>query len=151
MKWNAKDIDIYLKEKKYVDTVVVPLLPIAFEEEMKHTANQGEFIELLALHLERQFKGRMLFLPAFSYLQDVGFEITKVNLSALEKKLLENGFSYVFYLTSDGLWNGHQDEFDGSVIWLPSIPLEHMDEPYKHSIMEDQVNQLLKIIVQKWK
>ncbi|WP_283955948.1 DUF2487 family protein [Heyndrickxia sporothermodurans] len=35
-------------------------------------------------------------------------------------------------------------------MWLPSVPLEHMDEQYKHSIMEDQVKQLINIIVQKW-
>ncbi|WP_433742831.1 YpiF family protein [Falsibacillus pallidus] len=152
MNWNAKDVEVYLKEKKFVDTAVVPLIPISFGDDMKQAANQGEFIELLSLHLERQFKGRMMFMPAFSYLRDEkGNPKGRLgDLIDLESSLKESGFTYVFHLTSDPAWNTHEKDLNGAVVWLPSVPLEHMDEPYKHSIMEDQVNQLLKVIVQKW-
>ena len=35
MKWNGNDIETYLKEKQFIDTAVVPLLPIAIGSEMK--------------------------------------------------------------------------------------------------------------------
>ena len=55
-----------------------------------------------------------------------------------------------FFLTSDS--DGKRSRINSVIglIWVPSIPLENLDEQYKHSIMEDQVKQLLNVIVQKW-
>jgi hypothetical protein len=149
MKWNGKDIDLYLKEKQFIDTAVVPLLPIAIGSEMKQAASQGEFIELLSLHLERQFKGRLLLFPAFTYLNTLEDHQKMDMLQNWEVKLKESGFSHIFYLTSDISWR-EQDKTEGKLIWIPSVPLEHMEEQYKHSILEDQVKQLINIIVQQW-
>jgi hypothetical protein len=41
-------------------------------------------------------------------------------------------------------------ELAGDVIWLPSIPLEHMNEPQKLSVIDSQVKQLLVLFTQKW-
>jgi hypothetical protein len=43
-----------------------------------------------------------------------------------------------------------EDRLEGGLIWLPSLPLEHMDENYRNSILDDQVKQLLNLFVQKW-
>ncbi|MBU5213641.1 MULTISPECIES: YpiF family protein [Heyndrickxia] len=149
MKWNGNDIETYLKEKQFIDTAVVPLLPIAIGSEMKQAASQGEFIELLSLHLERQFKGRLLLFPAFTYLNTLEDHQKMDMLQNWEVKLKESGFSHIFYLTSDISWR-EQDKTEGKLIWIPSVPLEHMEEQYKHSILEDQVKQLINIIVQQW-
>ncbi|MED3654062.1 YpiF family protein [Heyndrickxia sporothermodurans] len=148
MLWNSKDVEVYLKEQQFIDTAVVPLLPISFGHEMKQAASQGEFIDLLSMHLERQFKGRVLLFPAFTYLSTLEKEQQMNMLQNWEVKLKETGFSHIFYLTSDSSWSNQEKIKD--IIWLPSVPLEHMDEQYKHSIMEDQVKQLINIIVQKW-
>ncbi|MDH5159931.1 YpiF family protein [Heyndrickxia oleronia] len=149
MKWNGNDIETYLKEKQFIDTAIVPLLPIAIGSEMKQAASQGEFIELLSLHLERQFKGRLLLFPAFTYLNTLEDHQKMDMLQNWEVKLKESGFSHIFYLTSDISWR-EQDKTEGKLIWIPSVPLEHMEEQYKHSILEDQVKQLINIIVQQW-
>lgn len=149
MNWNGKDVEVYLKEQQFIDTVVVPLLPISFGTEMKQAASQGEFINLLSMHLERQFKGRMLLFPAFTYLTGTDNESLIDRLQSWEVKLKESGFSHIFYLTSDSYWRS-EEKIKNQVIWLPSVPLEHMDEEYKHSILEDQVKQLINIIVQQW-
>lgn len=149
MNWNGKDVEVYLKEQQFIDTVVVPLLPISFGTEMKQAASQGEFINLLSMHLERQFKGRMLLFPAFTYLTGTDNESLIDRLQFWEVKLKESGFSHIFYLTSDSYWRS-EEKIKNQVIWLPSVPLEHMDEEYKHSILEDQVKQLINIIVQQW-
>ncbi|GIN85674.1 hypothetical protein J6TS2_20600 [Heyndrickxia sporothermodurans] len=149
MNWNGKDVELYLKEQQFIDTVVVPLLPISFGTEMKQAASQGEFIDLLCMHLERQFKGRMLLFPAFTYLTNLDHDQKLDILQSWEVKLKESGFSHIFYLTSDSSWRD-QDKVKDQVIWLPSVPLEHMEEQYKHSIIEDQVKQLINIIVQQW-
>ncbi|KQL53714.1 hypothetical protein AN964_09510 [Heyndrickxia shackletonii] len=150
MNWNGKDVELYLKEKQFIDTAIVPLLPVSFGENLKQSASQGEFITLLTLHLERQFRGRMLLFPPLTYLSE-SENMKKLNLlQEWEVKLKENEFSHVFYITSDPFWRDRNESFPDNVIWLPSIPLESMEEQFKHSILEDQVKQLINIIVQKW-
>ncbi|KIL48052.1 YpiF family protein [Jeotgalibacillus campisalis] len=150
MLWNAKEISLYLKEKAYIDTIIVPLLPISFSDRTKQEAEQAEFITLLTNLLERQFKGRMLLVPPFTYLSE---EDAQHRLEKLQKWIQEfesRQFDHVFCLTSDSGWKEFESDLDGKLIWMPSIPLEHMEEKYKRKIVDDQVNQLVKLIVQKW-
>ncbi|MGV3465791.1 MAG: YpiF family protein [Heyndrickxia sp.] len=150
MHWNGKDVELYLKEKQFIDTAIIPLIPVSLGENLKHSASQGEFINLLTLHLERQFRGRMLLLPPLTYLSETE-DTAKFNLlHEWEGKIKESDFSHVFYITSDSFWREKNETFSDDVIWLPSIPLENMEEQFKHSILEDQVKQLINIIVQKW-
>ncbi|VEF47978.1 Protein of uncharacterised function (DUF2487) [Bacillus freudenreichii] len=150
MEWKAKDIEVYLQEKEYIDTVVVPLVPIALGHNMKQIVEKGEFIQLLSLHLERQFKGRMLFLPAFTYLSDSEDSQKAERLQEWEEKIKENGVRYTFYLTSDPSWREMEHFAQESLLFVPSIPLDHMDDQFKQSIMEDQVKELMKGIVKGW-
>jgi hypothetical protein len=150
MNWNERDVELYLKEKQYIDTAIVPLLPVTLGENIKQAASQGEFVNLLTLHLERQFRGRMLLLPSLSYLSETEENKKIILLQEWEAKIKESGFSHIFYITSDSSWREMKDVNLSQLIWLPSIPMEHMDEQYKHSILEDQVKQLINIIVQKW-
>lgn len=149
VKWNPQDIEIYSKSKEYVDTAVIPLLPISFDSEMGQDAGMSEFITLVTAQLERQFRGRLLLLPGFSYLK--GIEAEKVtDLLQWESQLLESGFSHVFYLTSDLFWKSEESRFNGSVIWLPAIPLETMQDQQKLSVIESQVKQMLTLFTGKW-
>jgi hypothetical protein len=150
LNWIGKEVEIYLKEKKYIDTAIIPLLPIGFEEEMKTFAGQGEFISLLSMHLEHQFKGRLMLFPAFTYLKSEDKSSQEKRLDDWRTQMKDSGFKYVFFLTSDSDWRFSDNELERSLMWIPSIPLDNMDEKYKHSIMEDQVKQLLNVIVKKW-
>ena len=67
MNWNVKDIEVFEAEKAYIDTAVIPVDSCCIWEGYKVSAAQSEFINLLTLHLERQFKGRMMMSP-FIYL-----------------------------------------------------------------------------------
>lgn len=150
MEWKAKDIEIYLKEKSYIDTAVVPLMPITFGSHMKQIVEKGEFIQLLSLHLERQFKGRMLILPPFTYLNDLadGDKVPLINQWA--KQMKENEMKYIFLLTSDESWRNLADQLSATLLFAASVPLAHLDEKYQQSIMENQVKQLMNEIVQGW-
>ncbi|XXM74185.1 YpiF family protein [Lysinibacillus sphaericus] len=149
MNWNVKDIEVFETEKEYIDTAVIPIVPIDFSGEIKTSAAQSEFISLLTFHLERQFKGRMIMTPAFTYLLGSSEEKAR-ELEEWGSRLKDSGVKHVFFLTSDSNWKKSEQQFQDQLIWVPSIPLEHLDEQYKHSIMEDQVKQLLNVIVQKW-
>lgn len=150
MKWVAKDLDMYLSAKEYVDTIVLPLLPVSFGDDIKQTAAMTEFISLLSVQLERQFKGRLLMLPGYSYIKSLAEDKLINNVKDWEAEFLQQEFKHVFYVTSDSDWKTREDKLSGSVIWLPYLPLEHMDENYRNSILEDQVKQMINLFIKKW-
>ena len=43
MKWNVKDVELYEQAKEYVDTVLIPLIPITFDDQMKQLTSFGKF------------------------------------------------------------------------------------------------------------
>lgn len=150
MKWVSQDIEMFLKEKQYVDTAVLPLLPVSFGDDIKQSVAMTEFISLLSVQLERQFRGRLIMLPGYAYLKSAGEESMISGLGEWEAELKAQGFKHIFLLTSDSMWKSLENRLEGGLIWLPSLPLEHMDENYRNSILDDQVKQLLNLFVQKW-
>lgn len=148
LKWNVKDIELFIREKEYVDTALIPVLPVEFESNMKRAAEQGEFIQLLSMHLERQFKGRLVLFPAFTYLRESEAEWDL--LSSWRTRAKEGGFAHVFFLTADKRWSSLGEEKLGSFFYVPSIPLEHMEEKYKHAAMEDQLKTLIPKMIKNW-
>jgi hypothetical protein len=150
MKWTPQDIETYLNAKEYVDTAVVPLLSVSMGGEMKQSASAAEFITLLTGYLERQFTGRLLLLPPFTYLKSKNGESTISDLKDWEADLVKGEVKHIFYITSDIDWRTWEEELTGTVIWLPSIPLEHMSESQKQSVIDSQVKQLLDLFTQKW-
>ena len=151
MKWIPQDIDMFLQSKEYVDTAVLPLLPVSLGNDMKQTASMCDFITMLSVQLERQFKGRILMFPGLSYLKSAPMDKLQGEVRIWASELIGSGFKHVFYVTSDSSWKAVETELQGSLIWLPSIPLEHMDEGSRNSILEDQVKQLLALFMQSWK
>lgn len=150
MKWAAQDIDMYIKAKEYVDTAVVPLLPVSFGEEMKESASMAEFITLLSVLLERQFAGRLLLLPPFTYLKTEGSEQSNQELKRWSDEVSNSGFKHIFYLTSDSEWKRYEEELEGSLLWVPALPFDQLDDSQKWSMVDSQVKQLLNFFTRKW-
>ncbi|NWQ39799.1 YpiF family protein [Bacillus sp. EB106-08-02-XG196] len=150
MKWVSKDIETYLTAKEYVDTAVIPLYSVSFGNEMKQSASSAEFITLLTSYLERQFTGRLLLLPPFTYLKSDKPEDIIKQMKKWEENIKRNEFKHIFYITSESDWKIYEKELAGSLIWLPSLPLEHLNDQQKISMIESQVKQLLSLFTQKW-
>jgi hypothetical protein len=150
MKWVSKDIETYLTAKEYVDTAVIPLYSVSFGNEMKQSATSAEFITLLTNYLERQFTGRLMLVPPYTYLKNDRYEDIVNGLKKWEDNIEENEFKHIFYITSEIDWKNYEGELKGSLIWLPSLPLEHLNESQKISMIESQVKQLLTLFTQKW-
>jgi hypothetical protein len=148
MRWVAADVEMYQKAAEYVDTAIVPLLPVSFGDDMKQNASMAEFIGILTTQLEKQFKGRIFLFPDFVYIK--GHESSIKALKEWENTLLDKQFKNVFYVTSDSSWRQQEKELTGNLLWLPSLSLEHMQEQQKVAIVEDQVNQLLSLFTEKW-
>ncbi|MGV2938451.1 YpiF family protein [Mesobacillus sp. LC4] len=148
MKWVAADVEMYQKAAEYVDTAIVPLLPVSFGDDMKQNASMAEFTGILTSQLEKQFRGRIFLLPDFVYIK--GNEGSLNALKEWENTLLDKQFKHVFYVTSDSNWRQQEKELIGNVLWLPSLSLEHMQEQQKVAIVDDQVKQLLSLFTEKW-
>lgn len=147
MNWNAKDIEMFLKEKEYIDTAVIVLMPVTFDTNMKRAAEQGEFINLFSMHVEKQFKGRVVILPSFTYVNTPEDEVER--LESWIEKALNGGFSHVFCLTSDNRWQAISEKLE-RLYFIPSIPLEHLEEQYKHSVMEEQLKTFIPKLIKGW-
>jgi hypothetical protein len=150
MKWVSKDIETYLTAKEYVDTAVIPVISVSFGDEMMQSASSAEFITLLTSYLERQFTGRLLLLPPFTYLKSDHPEYIIQQMKKWEENIEKNEFKHIFYITSESDWKIYEKELTGSLIWLPSLPLEHLNDQQKISMIESQVKQLLSLFTQKW-
>lgn len=146
MNWNAKDLDTYLGQKEYIDTLLVPLLKVETNaENMKGSASSAEFLMHLSSFIETQFKGRMMVLPPFTYTQSN--DLQKMG-EVFEQDLKQMDFKHTFYLTTDREWT--EVSLDGEIIWIPSIPLESMDKKLRQTIIEDQLRQVLPALTKKW-
>ncbi|SKA87475.1 Protein of unknown function [Sporosarcina newyorkensis] len=146
MNWVPKDVDTYISQKDYIDTLVVPLISIDTRPEtMKNSASSSEFLMNLSMFIEKQFKGRMMFLPPVSYTQSTDLQQLADTLS---EDLKQSPFTHIFYLTTDSKWTSVT--LEEKVIWLPSIPLETMDNHLRQTIMEDQLRQVLTHFMEEW-
>ncbi|MCK1982442.1 MULTISPECIES: YpiF family protein [Peribacillus] len=149
MKWTAKDLDMYMQSKEYVDTVLIPLVPLSFRGQMKQTGSMNEFLTILSLEIEKQMKGRILLLPTFHYLSD---ELDKVErLKRWADEVKENNFEHVFFLTSDFEWKKEERELENNLVWIPAIPLEGLEIEQAREMIHQQVIQILDIFSYNWK
>lgn len=146
MLFKASDIEHFLTNKAFIDTVIVPLIAIDVEEDkIRQSGSATDYLYSLTGFIEHQFKGRIMLMPACSYLtatrtDDLAF--------TMEKALHEAGFKHVFFMTCDHEWSALQDQLN--VIWLPSIPLESMDDSVRKKILEDQLTQVIPLLSAKW-
>lgn len=146
MNWTAKDMDTYLQQEEYIDTLIVPLLKVeTVSGTMKSSASSSEFLMHLTTFIETQFKGRMMLMPPFAYTQSM--DLTEMG-ATLSGDLSVAPFKHVFFLTTDAAWTSIK--VDGEVIWLPLIPLENMEPQLRKTIIEDQLRQVLPRFTQKW-
>ncbi len=150
MQWGLKDMEKIKQSLEYIDTAVLPLLPVSFREEMGQAGVMTEFISLLALRLERMYRGRILLLPGFSYLKERDAQSLFNEIRQWEEELIREGFKHVFFLTSDPVWRMREKELTGSIIWIPALALQKFNETEQRSILEDQAKQLSPLFLEKW-
>lgn len=150
MKWIPQDIDTFTKAKEFVDTAVIPLVPLDFGEEMRQSAAMSEFIAILTSYLEKQYTGRIVLIPSFTYLKTKNKEELLLELLKWKAQIVQGGFKHIFYITSDIDWKDKEDSLETSLLWMPTIPLENMDDSQKMTIIESQGKQLLNLFIRKW-
>ena len=146
LNWTGKDMNTYLQQKEYIDTLVIPLVKVETNmDNIKTSASSTEFVMHLASLIETQFKGRMMFVPPVVYTS----KTDRANMAQTTlQEFNDTSFKHVFYLTTDHAWS--EIELGGQVIWMPSIPLESMEVSLRQSILEDQLRQILPKFTEQW-
>lgn len=147
MYWNGKDIEIFTAQKEFIDTAIVPLTKLSGAlDQIKQSASSAEFLMSLTAFVEQQFKGRIVMLPPLLYTAAMNQADL---LGKIHEELQVAGFKYIFFMTTDHSWTSLNDLYD--LLWLPSIPLESMDQKMKQAVLGDQLRQIIPILSQKWR
>ncbi|WP_347549863.1 YpiF family protein [Pseudalkalibacillus hwajinpoensis] len=150
MKWTETDIAVYEKEREYVDTAIVPLVPISLTSNIKTIVSMGEYITIISGELERQLKGRLLLIPAVTYLQTESMDERVDRLKQVEAELFKGGMKHIITLTADIDWKQSEGQVESALLWMPAIPLEHMEGQYKMETISAQVKQVLQFVTNTW-
>jgi hypothetical protein len=148
MKWTPKEIAAYNDAKEYIDTVIIPLVPVSVKQNMNQSASMYSFVSMLTAAIEVQFKGRLMLMPPLTYLSSMTMD-DKLKLAEDWQEEAEE-FIHKIFITSDGEWKSRENEIPGSLIWIPSISLEHLDDGQAHAMIMDQVRQLVDIFTAMW-
>ena len=149
MKWTAKDLDMYVQAKEYVDTLLIPLVPLSFGERIKKSGSMNEFITILCMEIEKQMKGRILVMPPFHYLFEDSQKLQV--LKDWEREAKDNGFKHVFFLTADMKWKQHGMDLGEHLVWIPAIPLENLEIDQAREMVSEQVSQIIDMFSFYWK
>jgi hypothetical protein len=147
MDWNVKDIQLYEQSKEYVDTAVIPLIPVSLGADMESAVQKGEFVSLLSYELEREYRGRLLLLPAFTYIAGEK-DMEEKRLRKWEEMIMANGARHIVYVTSDYDWK--ENSLAGTMFWLPALPLHQFEEKAKRDILHSQIREIMTILTEKW-
>lgn len=146
MHWNGKDSAVFLAQKEYIDTAVIPLILIdGSEHGFQFAASAADFTLSLANVIENQFKGRIVLFPSFSYTRSQDKQLV---MKIWKDEINQVGFKHIFFVTSDRDWSTMGEA--ENVIWTPSVPLDSMDQKMRNSVLEDQLRQLIPIFATKW-
>ncbi|ABO67479.1 Conserved hypothetical protein [Geobacillus thermodenitrificans NG80-2] len=119
MKWTSGDVATYEKERDYIDTALVPLLPVAVGQGARRLASGGELVGLVATEVERQLRGRVFLLPPFVYFVDEQRDELLERLAICTNRLRQEGMEHVFYVTCDRTW---QEGTEASRFWARFRP-----------------------------
>jgi uncharacterized protein DUF2487 len=150
LKWIGEDIESYVNQKEYIDTIILPLYPITFTSNIETTVEMTEYISFITVLLEKQFKGRLLLLPGYSYLINSEGEMPVEDLLKWEEEIMNSGSKYLFYLTCDSEWKKVESSLQGSLICVPTSSIHKMDAKQRNTHLEDQIKQISYVFTEKW-
>ncbi|SDI28474.1 YpiF family protein [Natribacillus halophilus] len=150
MQWQTADIDTYQQSQSYVDTALIPLLSVSLGEEMKSAVAMGEYISLISMEMEKQFRGRVLQLPPLVYPQNESQETLLQHVDAWADELKSNGKNHIIWVTADPSWKKVENDLPGLLLWLPHLPIEHMDKKLQQKTLNDQMKEILPQVMKEW-
>lgn len=143
MRFDGIDAMKSLTERQYVDTLVVPLVELAFDEDMVRKAEGNEVIQAVALETERQLSGRTMLSPTLSY---VDVDAGRATAEAVLTKAVSSGFSHVLFISSDLRFKGS----DLPIMFVPPLALKGMSGEQSHTMVQNFATQVITELSSRW-
>ena len=140
MLYNITDLRVLKDEIEFIDTAIVPLVNIDFNNEVQNNANNLELMQFITIQLEKQLKGRLMITPVLTLIGD-----NYDNIEEYKTQLWDYGFKNIVLLSFTAL-----ELDDVSTIKVNSIPISDMDNDMKLSIINDEVKSVIKEIILVW-
>ena len=140
MLYNITDLRVLKDEIEFIDTAIVPLVNIDFNNEVQNNANNLELMQFITIQLEKQLKGLLMITPVLTLIGD-----NYDNIEEYKTQLLDYGFKNIVLLSFTAL-----ELDDVSTIKVNSIPISDMDNDMKLSIINDEVKSVIKEIILVW-
>lgn len=143
MRFDGLDAMKSLTERQYVDTLVVPLVELAFDEDMVRKAEGNEVIQAVALETERQLSGRTMLSPTLSY---VDVEAGRSLAEQVTAQATASGFTHVLFISSDLRFKGSELP----IIFVPPLALKGMSGEQSHTMVQNFATQVITELSSRW-
>lgn len=152
MKWKKVDIKQYKEAKKYIDTVLVPLVPfhLSNDNDIEKSAFQSEVLSVFTNEIEKELTGRIMLVPNYHYIKGACKEGEVERIKTWIEDILKQPFEHVFFVTFDSSWKKNEQALDGTLLWLPGIHSADLHSKEMHSLIRDQVEQISELIRSYW-
>lgn len=152
MKWLSKDLEQFVKAKEYIDTVIIPLIPMTFsnDETMIETAFQKEVMEIYTMNIEQKLKGRVFLLPEYYYLKNDTITEEQTRLEQYIDNIKQQPFKYIFLITFDRNWRKITKQLDVELLWIPSLSNENLQSNELQQMIQSQVKAIEELIKDSW-
>lgn len=143
MRFDGLDAMKSLSERQYVDTLIVPLVELAFDEDMVRKAEGNEVIQAVALETERQLSGRTMLSPTISY---VDAEAGRALAEQVTVQATASGFTHVLFISSDLRFKGSELP----IIFVPPLALKGMSGEQSHTMVQNFATQVITDLSSRW-
>lgn len=152
MQWTSNDLQKYVQEKEYIDTLLVPLIPISFsrDEKLNELAFKGQVLTILMNELERELHGRVLLSLSYPYLSTDSIVKEVDRLNQWIEDAQQQPFEHIFLISHDVNWKKHEQLLSGSYIWLSNIPSVQIDSKEMEQFIREQMKQLNTLLQTYW-
>src|SRR5699024_5613761 len=152
MKWKKEDLQQYKKAKEYIDTAIIPLIPIHLDndDELEKQAFQAEVLMIFSYEIEKELTGRVMLMPGYFYLSTAkkDKEINRIN--EWIEEIRKQPFKHILLLTFDSSWKKNEHAMEGELLWFPTIQTGHLHSYETNAIIKDQVSQMIDLVRSYW-
>ncbi|WP_414053681.1 DUF2487 family protein [Macrococcus equi] len=139
MLFNHQDLKLLQEQLEYIDTVIVPIVPVDYSKHLLDIADHYEMIQYVVMNVEQQFKGRLLVIPPVQILEQ------QDGIDLLEQQLLNYGFKNILFVTPQKFILDKEN-----VHKINILPLETLDDQMKQEFVQDNTKALMRAIIHLW-
>ncbi|WP_414046380.1 DUF2487 family protein [Macrococcus equi] len=139
MLFNHQDLKLLQEQLEYIDTVIVPIVPVDYSKHLLDIADHYEMIQYVVMNVEQQFKGRLLVIPPVQILEQ------QDGIDLLEQQLLNYGFKNILFVTPQKFILEKEN-----VHKINILPLETLDDQMKQEFVQDNTKALMRAIIHLW-